>query len=60
MWANLIVTALVTVFVAIAILGHVLVITALMSKPDDAKRAEAPAEPKDTSPAAHGLSTAKH
>ena len=58
MLANLIVTALVTAFVAIAVLGHVLIITALMSKPDGAKRAEAPTEPKDTSPANRGLTTA--
>jgi hypothetical protein len=58
MWANLIVTALVTVFVAIAVLGHVLIITALMSKPGGAKRAEAPTEPKDASPASRSLSAA--
>lgn len=58
MWSNLIVTALVSVFVAIVVLGHALVITALLSKPNDAKRAAAPNEPaesKDTQPAARGL-----
>ena len=58
MWSNLIITALISVFVAIAVLGHVLVITALLSKPHGAKPAEdskEPAESKDTRPAGTGL-----
>ena len=58
MWSNLIVTGLISAFVAIVVLGHVLIITALLSKPNGARRAEAPNEPaesKDTQPAGRGL-----
>ena len=56
MLTTFIVTVLVGAFVAIAVLGHVLVFTALVTKPDGAKRA---AKPKDAAPAGRDLSTAK-
>lgn len=56
MMTNLIVTALVGVFVAIAVLGHVLVVSALLSKPNGAKRA---AEPARDEPSGPDLSTAE-
>ena len=51
MLANLTVTALISVFVAIAVLGHVLVITALLSKPHGSQRTREPAEPAGNQPA---------
>ena len=56
MMTNLIVTALVGVFVAIAVLGHVLVVSALLSKPDGANRAP---EPASDEPSGRDLSTAQ-
>jgi hypothetical protein len=56
MMTNLIVTALVGVFVVIAVLGHVLVVTALLSKSNGAKRAP---EPKHDQPDGRDLSTAR-